>query len=116
MTELISLYFSAIILGVWSFLFAGPLTEKDEIFHFVVRVWERFADAEDPDETPFFEWWIAKITYYCAKCHAGFWGLTIVVSRIMSHYAYGDPFDVFHNFSWWVISVFMAYYLSEKLN
>lgn len=58
------------ITGAWAFLWAGPLSEPEEIFAGV----KRLACRTCP-------WWLYKPLIGCAKCSA-FWWSAVVLARI----------------------------------
>lgn len=100
----------AIILGVFGFLMANVLTASGEIFAFIPRFvsFVTFAPKQVKKWT-LFHYWIARITYGCGKCIAGFWS-------IIYCFFYENTMQVDDVFKFVVVAIFTAYFLSRKLN
>lgn len=119
---MIETIFYATVWGLACYLFAGPLADRSEVFGwwrpFMARIL-RVESLMDLEDIGGFKYVVAKVTAICAKCIAGFWAL-IYNAMVMPAYLYFQGFNLIeydwkNAISFVVISIFVSYYTSEKL-
>lgn len=102
---------NAIIFGVFGFLMANVLTKSGEVF----AMWPRFIQVVtfapmQAKKYNWFQYWIAKITYDCAKCIAGFWANLFY---LVWYFHYYSPVE---HFRFVTIAIFTGYFLNRNLS
>lgn len=62
-----------VLIGVWAFLFTGPLSESGQVFGWLKRL--IYANGKTPE-------WLYLPLIGCAKCNAFWWAVLLWVSGI----------------------------------
>lgn len=99
------------VFGITGFLIASVLTQAGEILFFIPLVVRFVTLSKNKPIAKYnpIQYWIAKITYACGKCIAGFWCMIFVISNVGL-----DGLEL-HSISGVIQAIFLAYLLEQKI-
>lgn len=101
----------AITVGLWAYLFTCVLTQSGEVFSFVPKTVLKLLKVSldtSYSTLPIWKYAIIKITFFCAKCHAGQFAL-------WSFFFTEGGYSLFNHFSFITIAIFTSFITSKYI-